>query len=94
MTDITQPEPTEDAFNPGTTGEHDSKSQAFIAGLIIAAVTVIAVSLIIAATFNADAAKIIWPIVGVGLGGLISQLNAPTGIGAVIASAAKAFLPK
>lgn len=92
MTDMHEEHESE--FNPGTTGEHDSRSQAFIAGLIIAALTAIAITLIVAATFNERASDIIWPLVATTLGGLVSQLNAPNGVASAIASAAKSLLPK
>ncbi len=72
-------------------GEHDSAGQVRIAGMIVGFSTILAGGCIVAACLWHDLAAVAFGGVGVVLGGFMSQLNAPTGLGNTIASAAKSM---
>lgn len=83
---VPKPEPEQIGTN-----EHDSASQAYIAGLISVCVTLLGVGLIVAAVLSPDSRPYCLTIVGGIITGFFAQLNAPSGIASVIASAAKSL---
>jgi hypothetical protein len=72
-------------------GEHDSAGQVRIAGMIVGSSTILAGGCIVAACLWHDLAAVAFGGVGVVLGGFMSQLNAPNGLGNTIASAARSM---
>jgi len=72
---------------PTTPAPRDSASQAVVAFTIVICVTTLGAGCIVAAVFVQSLASVALAIVGTVVGGLLTALQAPSGIGAVISSA-------
>ena len=75
------------------TGPVDSKSQAWVAALIVGGLVVISLGAIIAAAFVKEVSQAAFVLAGGAVGALATALNAPTGIANVIAQARKDAQP-